>query len=116
MHNLLLSFAPRYPLDIYTLAAQFELHDLAVPTSTYLLSYPLSYISDEMAARMGPIYLKYLASLYLGRLQALKSILLLPPYPHPPSLECGLDDQKQLTSAWVLVSGGLVWDAKPGRW
>jgi hypothetical protein len=116
VHALLLSFAPRYPIDIYTLAGQFDLRDLAVLTSTYLLSYPLNSISDEMAARMGPIYFKDLVTLFLGRLEALKSILFLPPCPHPPSQECCLDDQKRLTNAWVLVSGYLAWDAKPGRW
>jgi hypothetical protein len=114
MHDLLLSFAPRYPFDIYTLAAQFDLYDLAVPTSAYLLSSSLINISDGMAERMGPIYLNRLLALHLNRFEAMKNILLFPPHPHSPSQECGFDEQKLLKNAWGLAAGCLAWDSRPG--
>lgn len=42
LYSLLLSQAPLYPLELYTLAAQFDLYELAVPTSSHLLAFPLS--------------------------------------------------------------------------
>lgn len=61
IHDLLLSHGPRHPVEFYILAAQFALWDIAVPTSAYFLSYPLINLSDDMAARMGPLYLQRLA-------------------------------------------------------
>jgi hypothetical protein len=116
MHNLLLSFAPQHPFELYTLAAQFDLNDLAVPISTYLLSYSLTNLSDEMAERMGSIYLKRLMTLHLDRFNALKDIILLPPYPHSASRTCGFDEQRRLTRAWALVSAYLAWEGGPGRY
>jgi hypothetical protein len=114
MHDLLLSLAPRYPFEVYTVAAQFDLNDLAVPTSAYLLSYSLSTLSDEMAERMGAIYLKRLLTLHHNRVEALKNIFLHPPYPHPSSETCGFEEQRRLTRAWSLVSAYLAWEAGPG--
>ncbi|KIL59652.1 hypothetical protein M378DRAFT_84807, partial [Amanita muscaria Koide BX008] len=113
LYQLLLSQAPLYPIDIYSLAAQHCLEDLAVNTSSHLLSYSLSSITDEMAQRMGAIYLKRLMFLHLGRNTALKNILLIPPPPHPPTKECNFTDQKNLTRAWALVSAYLAWDGRP---
>lgn len=42
LYTLLLSQAPLYPLELYTLAAQFDLYELAEPTSSHLLGFPLS--------------------------------------------------------------------------
>lgn len=116
MHDLLLSFAARYPFELYTLAAQFDLQDLAVSSSAYILSYSLTNISDTMAERMGPLYLKRLAGMYLARLNELKSALRRAPAPHAPSHECSHNEQEELTSAWVLAAGCMIWDARPGGW
>lgn len=116
MHDLLLSFAARHPFELYTLAAQFDLQDLAVSTSAYILSYSLANISDTMAERMGPLYLKRLAGMYLTRLNELKSALRRPPAPHAPSRECSRDEQEGLASAWVSVAGRMIWDARLGAW
>jgi hypothetical protein len=51
-----------FPLQLYALAAHYDIFDLAVPTSSHLLSFPLSRLSDEMVERMGAIYLKRYAS------------------------------------------------------
>jgi len=113
LYMILLSHAPLHPIDVYSLAAHFDLEDLAVNSSSHLLSYPLSSITDEVAQRMGVLYLKRLMCLHLGRNAALKNILLIPPPPHPPTKECTFSDQKKLTRAWALVSAYLAWDARP---
>ena len=115
LYTLLLSSAPLYPIEIYCLAAKFNLECLAVNTSSHLLSYPLSSITDEMALRMGATYLKRLMCLHHGRNRALKDILLAPPPPHPQTEECSFTDQKRLTRAWAMVSAYLAWEARAGN-
>jgi len=113
LYNLLLSHAPLYPLEVYALAAKHDILDLAAPTSSHLLSFPLASISDEMAGKIGPRYLKRLFFLHLGRLDALRRLLVPPPHPHAQTETCSFDDQKRLTSAWALASAYLAWDARP---
>ncbi|RXW25228.1 hypothetical protein EST38_g572 [Candolleomyces aberdarensis] len=114
LYNVLLSYAPVFPLELYTLAATHDLYDLAVATSSHLLSFPLFQITDEMAERIGPVYLKKLFFLHFGRSDALKRVLLPPPQPHPPTPWCDFTEQKKLTRAWALASAYLAWDARPG--
>ena len=114
LYAILLSYAPLFPLDLYALAAAHDIYDLAVATSSHLLSFPLATLSDEMALRMGPVYLKRLFFLHFGRSDALKRVLLPPPHPHPPTQWCDFTEQKKLTRAWALASAYLAWDARPG--
>ncbi|KAF9055123.1 hypothetical protein BDZ89DRAFT_7114 [Hymenopellis radicata] len=109
----LLSQAPLYPIELYALASYFNLYELAVSTSSHLLSFQLSGLSDELVDRIGPRYLKRLFFLHIGRADALKRMLLPPPPPHPPTPWCGFEEQKKLTRAWALASAYLAWDARP---
>ncbi|KIK61884.1 hypothetical protein GYMLUDRAFT_165482 [Collybiopsis luxurians FD-317 M1] len=113
LHNLILSFAPILPIQVYTLAAKHDLLDLAIPASPHLLSLNFSTIDQEMAEAMGPIYLRKLFFLHIGRSGALKRLLLEPPHPHAPTAKCSFNDQKSLTRAWALASAYLAWDARP---
>jgi len=106
LYDILLTHATIRPLDLYALASQNDLYDLAVATSSYLLSFSLSAISDEIAERIGPLYLKRLFFLHLGRAEVLRNILLPPPYPHPPTSVCGYSQQKKIDKC-VDVSFGL---------
>lgn len=116
LYDHLLTYAPLFPLQLYALAGHYDLQDLAVATSSHLLSYPLANLPEEMAERMGAVYLKRLLCLHLERFNALKDILLQPPHPHPATKDCSFTDQKKLTRAWALVSAYLAWDARPGMW
>ncbi|PFH51464.1 hypothetical protein AMATHDRAFT_75003 [Amanita thiersii Skay4041] len=113
LYSLLLSHAPLFPLELYALASAHDLYDLAVATSSHLLSFQLATLTDEMAARIGPVYLKRLFFLHFGRSDALKRVLLPPPHPHPPTPWCDFTEQKKLTRAWALASAYLAWDARP---
>ncbi|KAJ7368247.1 hypothetical protein DFH08DRAFT_19717 [Mycena albidolilacea] len=110
---LLLSQAPLYPLQLYALAAHYDIFDLAVPTSSHLLAFPLSRLSDDMVERMGAIYLKRLFFLHFGRAEALKRVLGPPPHPHPPTSTCDFHSQKGLGRAWALATAYLAWDVRP---
>ncbi|KAL1691732.1 hypothetical protein GGG16DRAFT_112865 [Schizophyllum commune] len=113
LYALLLCHSPLRPLDTYALAAQYDLFDLAQATSSHLLSLPLYTVSDEMAQRIGPVYLKRLFFLHFGRTEALKRILLQPPHPHPPTPWCDFTEQKKLVRAWALATAYLAWEARP---
>ncbi|KAF9482879.1 hypothetical protein BDN70DRAFT_874473 [Pholiota conissans] len=112
IYELLLSYAPLKPLDLYGLGAFHGIHSLCVSSSSHLLSYNLATISDQMAERIGAVYLKKLLLLHTERFDALKGILLHPPHPHPSTKECSFQDQRKLTRAWALVSAYLAWDAR----
>lgn len=114
MYDVLLSNALTSPLELYALAGHHDLYDLAVATSPHLLSLSLSTITDEVCETMGPVYLKRLFFLHLGRCDALRRVLRLPPDPHPSTATCGIEEQKKMATAWAMASSYLVWDPKPG--
>jgi hypothetical protein len=113
--SLLMSHAPVVPLELYTLAASYDLFDLAAIASQYLHSLSLASLTDDMAIRMGAVYLKRLFFMHYGRVEALKRILLAPPLSHSPTPQCDFTDQKGLTRAWALASASLAWDARAGE-
>ncbi|KAJ3576429.1 hypothetical protein NP233_g442 [Leucocoprinus birnbaumii] len=115
LYDQLLMHAPLFPLQLYALAAYHDLRELAVATSSHLLSYPLATLPEDVAQRMGALYLKRLLAMHLERFNALKQILLSPPLPHPATIDCTFQDQKKLTRAWALVSAYLAWDARAGK-
>ncbi|EPQ58982.1 hypothetical protein GLOTRDRAFT_113825 [Gloeophyllum trabeum ATCC 11539] len=113
LYQHLLLHAPLLPIALYALAAQHDLYELAVATSAHLLSFALPSLTDDLARRIGPVYLKRLFFLHLGRVDALKRLLLPPPQPHGPTAWCDAVEQKKLTRAWALAAAYLAWDARP---
>ncbi|EGN93799.1 hypothetical protein SERLA73DRAFT_171717 [Serpula lacrymans var. lacrymans S7.3] len=113
LYNSLLSHAPLRPLELYILAASYDRYELAVSTSSHLLSFTLSSLTDDMVDKMGAKYLKRLFFLHFGRTSALKRLLLPPPHPHAPTNSCSFSDQKSVSRAWALVAAYLAWDARP---
>ena len=116
LFGLLLARAPIRPIEVYALAGAHGLFELAMPVSSHLLSFPLHTLSDALMHRMGAPYLRRLFFLHFGRIQALKRLLLAPPYPHPPTDECDLTAQKKLRGAWSLAAAHLAWNATPGTY
>ncbi|KAI9508680.1 hypothetical protein F5148DRAFT_867610 [Russula earlei] len=112
-YALFLGTAPQAPIEFYAISGAYDLHHLAVPISSFLLTYPLATLTDELAVKMGPLYLKRLFYLHLGRVEALKRLLLPPPQSHPPTANCDIVEQKKLTRAWALASAYLAWDVRP---
>jgi hypothetical protein len=112
---LFLGTAPRAPIEFYACAGAYDLNHLAIPISSFLLSFPLASLTDVLAVKMGPLYLKRLFFLHLGRVEALKRLLLPPPQPHVPTTNCDVTEQKKLTRAWALASAYLAWDVRPGE-
>ncbi|CAL1707901.1 unnamed protein product [Somion occarium] len=100
----IVSQAPLQPIEVYMVAAENDLFDLAVEASSNLLAFPLFRIDDDMAARMGPHYLKRLFFLHMRRSQLLQRLLFQPPSEHAPTLDCGFVEQKRVARAWALAS------------
>ncbi|KAF8506046.1 hypothetical protein F5888DRAFT_497787 [Russula emetica] len=113
LSTLFLGTAPQAPIGFYAFAGAYDLNHLAIPISSFLLSYSLASLTDELAVKMGPLYLKRLFFLHLGRVEALKRLLLPPPQPHVPTANCDVTEQKKLTRAWALASAYLAWDVRP---
>ncbi|TCD60427.1 hypothetical protein EIP91_010079 [Steccherinum ochraceum] len=115
LYNLIVAETPRRPIDVFLVAAENDLDELAVTTSAHLLSLKMSDITDEMADRMGPRYLKRLALLHLDRMDYLKQLIMDIPQPHEDTPECGFIEQTKLARAWALAAASLVWDIRPGK-
>ncbi|KAI0727553.1 hypothetical protein C8Q72DRAFT_795876 [Fomitopsis betulina] len=113
LYDLMAFCAPLRPIDTYALAAAYDLSDVAATASAHLLSFRLSTLSDALAARMGAVYLKKLFFLHLGRMDALKRVLIEPPSTHPETPGCLAAQQTKLTRAWALATTHVVCDAGP---
>ncbi|KAG9105077.1 hypothetical protein FRC06_000050 [Ceratobasidium sp. 370] len=111
--HLLVAHSKTYPLVVYALAAGHQIERLAVTCSSNTLGVELSEITDELASVMGPVYLRRLFFLHLGRTDALKRLLLEPPAGHPPSPACDAENQKSLTRAWALAVAYMTVEGRP---
>ena len=114
LYDLILSRAPLHPIELYSIAAENGLDELAVAVSPHLMSFNLATLTDRMATQMGPSYLRRLFFLHLGRNEALKRLLFTPPVLHGPSPQCDFTEQRKLTRAWALAAAYLAWDGRPG--
>lgn len=114
LRALLLNHASIRPMEIYAMAASNGLEEFAVVMSSHLLSYRLTTLSDELAARMGAGYLYRLAVLHYNRMEKLKKLVLTAPDVHTITGTCSFTQQKDLTGAWALASAHLSWEATPG--
>ncbi|KAH6901031.1 hypothetical protein BKA70DRAFT_1436905 [Coprinopsis sp. MPI-PUGE-AT-0042] len=112
LYNLLLTHAPVSALRVYALAAKHKLHELARQASAHTLSLSMSLVTDELAQRMGSVYLKNLMLLHMARKEAFKTIILPPPEKHVPTQACPVDDQRKLHRAWALAAAYLAWDGR----
>ncbi|KAF7797131.1 hypothetical protein EIP86_008323 [Pleurotus ostreatoroseus] len=111
---LYLGQAPLRPLEAFTIAAENELEALAVDVSPYVMPINPEDIPDDLAIRMGPLYLKRLWGLRCTRRETMRNIAKTGPYPHAPSRRCSQADRLGLTRAWSLAGGQLIWDFRPG--
>ncbi|KAH9930863.1 uncharacterized protein B0H18DRAFT_1116571 [Fomitopsis serialis] len=113
LYDLVAACASLRPIDTYALAAAHDLPDVAMAASAHLLSFRLSGLTDDLATRIGSVYLKKLFFLHFGRIEALKHLLLNPPSTHQDTPECSAAQQRGLTRAWALSAAHIMWEAGP---
>ncbi|KAI0073318.1 hypothetical protein K474DRAFT_1603561 [Panus rudis PR-1116 ss-1] len=75
-------------IEIYMTAAAHDIFSLAQVVSPHLLSFQLPTLTDDMATRMGPIYLKRLFSLHMIQSRTLLQLTSVPPEGHMPTVNC----------------------------
>ncbi len=102
---------PLAPFQVYALASRYDLEELAVAASQYLLNLCLQSITDEMTDLVHPKYLLRLFHLHSKRKDALRNILSEPLETHSPTLSCNYSAYERLQRAWFLAVACLLWDA-----
>ena len=116
LYNHILSEMPRLPMEVYMMAAENKLEDLAVSSSSYLLSLQLPTVTDEMIDRMGSNYTRRLFMLHVDRVATLKRLLLGPLELHVDTQECGFLQQRELMREWAFATANMVWRIRPGEY
>lgn len=115
IRKLLISTGLAFPLDTYALVCHHGLEELAVTISAYLISIPLYTLTDEHCIFMGPVYLRRLVFLHLGRTERLRTLLRECLSGHSPIPECDLIDQKRtLHTAWNQATHEICSEIGPG--
>ena len=105
------------PLEGFVLAAQLDVHKLAIMVCwRYLMSTHFATLDFGMADRMGGIYVKRLAVLLDARMDHLKNMVFIPPAFHDPSPYCYIQGQGKLMRVWSLAVAQLGYEATPGMW
>lgn len=105
---------PTMALEIYTIAAENDLFDLACEASKHLLSLRISSITNEIALRLGPVYLCMLCNLLTERSYVLKRLVVQPPKQHVPTETCGLHAYHDLLFEWAKIASTIILTGSPG--
>lgn len=103
VYAVVLDIVPRAPLEFYTLAAEHDLHPLAVATSRYLENLEIAEISDVQMRCMGGLYYKRLLVMLERRASMVKRLVRAPPEPHPHTPDCAEVSQQAMRNAWTLL-------------
>ena len=112
MSTTILHLGIQSPLETFAMVAAFKLEHLAIEVSRKLVSVPLHNLTEDLAERMGPLYLRRLVFLHLGRIDRLKKLLMRPPSLHPVTKDCYESDQKRLRNHWKALAVALGWEAQ----
>ncbi|KAL0581274.1 hypothetical protein V5O48_000757 [Marasmius crinis-equi] len=115
LYQHLLARAPLHPLEIYALAAQYNMEILAMTVSSHTLTVELSQLSEDLARRMGSVYLLRLFQLHAARTDALKRLLAAELGLHDKTPSCDFDAQKRLRNGWNMAVASMLFDIKPGQ-
>lgn len=101
---------PCEPIEFYTLAAEHELHPLAVEASTHMGDFSIMSIPDEQVERMGVMYYKKLVAMAEGRADMVKRLTRAQPEAHPPTPSCTEEDQQLMRTSWTILVSEFAWD------
>jgi hypothetical protein len=101
-------------LELYAFAAAHNQADIAKEASAHLHALPMDALTDDLARRMGPNYLRRLLVLGLDRIDALKRIIVTGPRMHAPTAACGPARAQALERAWLDAAIWFGHDARAG--
>lgn len=103
------------PLEVFLVATENNMEDLAVASSSHVLSFPMTSVTEEMASRMGVIYLKRLATLHMRRMKRANRVLEAAPKVHPFTPTCGVLQRDALEKAWMLAAANIILRLQAGE-
>lgn len=113
-YRVIRNIALSLPLDTFAVVCQYQLEDLAVDISRSLIDISLDNLTNEHCGKMGPIYLRRLMFLHVGRTERLKTLLKELPKSHTPTVECDKVDMKRfLFAEWERATASLAWNLGP---
>jgi len=101
--SLVLEHARTQPIRAYALAASRSLESMAVAISPYTLAVQLNTVTEADALTMGPLYLRRMFFLHIGRREALKRVIESPPAGHRLTARCSAEDQAVVVRSWELA-------------
>ena len=101
------------PLETFIMVAYFDLEHLAIDVSRNLLNLPLQNITEEIALTIGPVYLRRLFFMHLGRIDRLKRLMFQVPEAHGQNKDCYDSEQRLLQLEWRSLAVALAPDASP---
>lgn len=105
---------PSMALEVYTVAAENDLFDLACEASKQLLSLRISSLTNEIVLRLGPMYLCMLCNLLTERSYVLRRLVIQPPKQHRPTDTCGFRGYQDLLFEWSKIATTIILSGSPG--
>lgn len=105
---------PFQPMEVYIVAAEYDLFELARAASTYLLSFPLLTMPRAISRRLNSDYISMLYNLHISRMRVLQRLIAVPPSQHNPTYACGYSEYQNMKSAWTLTAAQFIINAEPG--
>lgn len=105
---------PCQPLEVYLIAAEYDLFELARAASGYLLSTSLLFLPEAAILRLNVEYLSMLYNLHKLRTMVLQHLVSQPPDGHEPKFHCGFSECQAMRSAWSVTASMFVLQANPG--
>jgi len=106
--GLVLQLAPSNPIRAYAIAASYAIESCCISTSRYTLQMSLNTLTEADALTMGPIYMRRLFFLHLGRRDALKRVINESPTQHPPTESCPLSIQNETGRSWAIAVAKIL--------
>ncbi|KAG9050876.1 hypothetical protein FS837_001530 [Tulasnella sp. UAMH 9824] len=105
---LLLRQAHEDPVRVYALGASYVMENVCIGASEHTLKVSLSSLSESQAVEIGPLYLRRLFFLHLGRVEALRRILRAAVEDHSPATSCSGEDRETLHRHWRAARAEIL--------
>lgn len=105
---------PYLPLEVYIVAAEYDLFELARAASGCLLSISLLTLPKVAKHKLNSEYLTMLYDMHMSRTTVLQRIVARPPDGHEPTFHCGFGECQAMRSAWSVAASTFVLKANPG--
>jgi len=106
--SLVIQHGSAQPIRAYAVAAAHDMHDVCVKISPLTLGTSLDHLSEADALTMGPIYLRSLFFLHLGRRDALKRVIEKQPVLHDGTYSCTASHPAEVLRSWDLAVADVL--------